>query len=65
MSNKDAKTAKGAKTEENRFTKEQILASKSLGYNKDLVQALLASDRTYTLKEVESSLNNFLKRKVK
>lgn len=49
---------------ENRFTKQQVLASKKLPYSKDLINAILQEDKTYTLKEVESEINKFLKKRV-
>lgn len=52
------------KTIENKFTKNQILASKKLSYNKDLVNAILEEDKTYTLKEVETEIGKYLKKKV-
>ena len=53
------------KKTENRFTKQQVLASKKLDYSKDLINAILEDGKTYTLKEVETKVNEYLKRKVK
>ncbi|GFN35819.1 hypothetical protein [Tepidimicrobium xylanilyticum] len=53
------------KKTENRFTKQQVLASKKLSYSKDLINAILEDGKTYTLKEVEIKVNEYLKRKVK
>lgn len=53
-----------SKTIENKFTKNQILASKKLSYSKDLINAILEEDKTYTLKEVETEINKYLKKKV-
>lgn len=53
------------KKTENRFTKQQVLASKKLSYSKDLINAILEDGKTYTLKEVETKVNEYLKRKVK
>lgn len=53
------------KKTENRFTKQQVLASKKLSYSKDLINAILEDGKTYTLKEVETEMNKYLKRKVK
>ena len=53
-----------SRTIENRFTKEQVFASKKLSYSKDLFNAILSDGETYTLKEVETEINKFLKRKV-
>lgn len=54
---------KVTKETENRFTKAQVLASKKFT-NKDLINAILKDDKTYTLKEVETALNKYLERKV-
>lgn len=56
---------KVTKKTENRFTKQQVLASKKLSYSKDLINAILEDGKTYTLKEVEIKVNEYLKRKVK
>lgn len=55
---------KVTKKTENRFTKTQVLASKKFT-NKDLINAILEDGKTYTLKEVETIINDYLKRKVK
>lgn len=55
---------KPKKKTENKFTKSQVLASKKFT-NKDLINAILEEDRMYTLKEVEKTINDYLKRKVK
>ncbi|NLY47184.1 MAG: hypothetical protein GX053_14530 [Tissierella sp.] len=49
---------------ENRFTKQQVLASKKLSYSRDLINAILKEDETYTLKEVETKINEYLKGEV-
>ena len=48
-------------TIENKFTKSQVLASKKLNYSKDLINAILEDGKTYTLKEVEETVNKYLK----
>ena len=55
---------KPKKKTENKFTKSQVLASKKFT-NKDLINAILEDDRMYTLKQVETIINDYLKRKVK
>lgn len=55
---------KATKTE-NRFTKSQVLASESLSYGKDLINAILEDTKSYTLKEVENIVNKYLKGSVK
>lgn len=59
-----SKKAKVNKTE-NQFTKQQVLASKKLSYSRDLLNAILQENKTYTLKEVDEEVNKFLKGKVK
>ncbi len=49
---------------ENRYTKEQVLASKKISYSKDLINAILSEDRPYTFSEVEAEIKAFMKRKV-
>ena len=49
---------------ENRFTKEQVLASKKLTYSKDLINVVLSEGKRYSLEEVEKEIQAFLKRKV-
>lgn len=46
------------------FSKVQLLQSKKYAQQKDLLNALLASDHDYTLKEVDNMINDFLKGKV-
>jgi hypothetical protein len=47
------------------FTKEQILASKKYSNRRDILGAILSSDKTYTLEQVDSLLEKFMKGKVK
>lgn len=56
---------KKVEAKENRFTKEQVLASKNLSYGKDLINAILEDTKSYTLKEVENIVNKYLKGSVK
>ena len=46
------------------FTKNQLVTSKKYSEKKDLLNALLVDDRSYTMTEVEEILNDFLKGKV-
>jgi hypothetical protein len=46
------------------FTKNQLVTSKKYAEKKDLLNALLVDDRSYTMTEVEEILNGFLKGKV-
>lgn len=54
---------KPKKTTENKFTKSQVLASKKFT-NKDLINAILEDGKSYTLKEVETTVNKYLKGEV-
>ncbi len=47
------------------FTKQELLTAKKLAKNKDLVNALLEDDKTYTVEKVEQIVDNYLKGKVK
>lgn len=53
-----------AKTNAPTFTKAQLMASKRYQNKVDLVDALLADDKVYTLDEVDKKIDNFLKGKV-
>ena len=46
------------------FTKNQLITSKKYTEKKDLLNALLVDDRSYSMAEVEETLNGFLKGKV-
>lgn len=48
-----------------RFSKEQLLSSSGFRHERDLVQALLREDRTYSLEETEQLIGNYKKGKVK
>ena len=43
-----------------KFTKKQILNSRKFANRKDLLTVLLKDKNTYSIKEVESVINNFL-----
>lgn len=43
------------------FTKEQLLNSKKYANRRDALAALLADDKTYTFKQVDSLLDKFFK----
>jgi len=63
MSEKSTKTI-DTKNEEEKYTKEQILRSKKyLEYN-DLLKSLLKEDKSYSIREIDNKINEFLKRKV-
>lgn len=46
------------------FSKQQLLTSKKYAEKKDLINALLVDDRSYSMAEAEEILNGFLKGKV-
>lgn len=47
-----------------RYDKKSIVSSKSFRHDKDLLNAVLENDRTYTLKEVKELLKNTKKKEV-
>jgi hypothetical protein len=47
------------------FTKEQLLQSKKFMHQKDLINALLEDNKSYSLDDVDKILDNFLKGDVK
>lgn len=62
----EAKTAKANAAEAKetskvlKFTKAQFVKSQKFAKRKDLVNVLLKEDKTYSIKEVEDLINNFL-----
>jgi len=48
-------------SEEIKFTKEQILKSKKYRDQRDLINALLVNGRSYTLNDVDSMIEKFMK----
>ncbi len=46
------------------FSREQLLQSKKYAQQKDLLNALLATDREYTAAQVDTVIDDFLKGKV-
>ena len=61
------KNTGGAKTEqtERKFSKEQILASARYANRRDLVDALLDKDKSYTFETVDNMIENYMKGRVK
>lgn len=51
--------------QETLFTKEQILVSKKYSNRRDVLGAILVDDKTYTIEQVDSLLEKFMKGKVK
>lgn len=60
-----SKKPKTEATQEVLFTKEQILASKKYSNRRDVLGAILTDKKEYTLEQVESLLEKFMKGKVK
>lgn len=50
--------------EENRYSKDELKASKKFGGMVDLIEALLKDDREYTVGEAEEIIDKFLKGRV-
>lgn len=58
-------TKKTETKQETVFTKEQILASKKYKNRRDVLGAILKDGGSYTLEQVDSLLEKFMKGKVK
>lgn len=54
-------TKKQNSTEEVKFTKEQILKSKKYIEKRDLINALLNDEESYSLQEVDEMIDKFMK----
>ena len=52
------------KTEEMSFSKRAFLSSKSYKLHRDLIEALLENGKSYTKKEVNKLIDDYLKRSV-
>ena len=50
---------------EKSFSKEQLLAAKRFQERKDIVNALLSSDKQYTVEAVEQMIEKYMKGQVK
>lgn len=55
----------GIQGEEKKFSKEQILTAERFQKDRDLVNALLAPDRQYTVEAVEQMIEAYRKGKVR
>lgn len=58
-------TATRSEQTEPMFSKEQILASARFANRRDLVDALLDTDKSYTLKTVDNLIEKYMKGQVK
>ena len=62
---KEAKELKVAENLEIKFSKEQLVKSKKFSGKQDLLNTILEDDKQYTLDEVVSMVEKYLKGKVK
>lgn len=63
---KTTKTAaKEVEKVESKFSKNQLLAAKRFSGKRDILEALLSDDETYTVKTVEQMIEDYMKGKVK
>lgn len=53
------------KITEDKYTKKQIVNSKTFSANRDLLNALLKEDRNYTKSEINQIIENYKKGKVR
>ena len=60
-----AKASTAAKAAVPKHLKEQLLRSNRYANRRDLIGALLEDDKQYTLAEVDTAIDNFMKGKVK
>lgn len=58
-------TAEAAGTAESKYSKEQILASAKFAGRRDILDVLLADGKEYTIAEVNSVMNGWMKKGVK
>lgn len=54
-----------AEKAEIKYSKEQLLASERFRDRKDIVNALLSSDKEYTVSAVKNMIENYMKGKVR
>lgn len=50
---------------ENKYTKNQIVSSKTFANNRDLLKVILKEDKSYNKKEINEIIENYKKGKVK
>lgn len=50
--------------EENKFTKEQLKASKKFSKYRDILDAFTKDDKLYTIEEAQTIINNFLNKEL-
>lgn len=60
MDNKEITAA----NKEAKFTKEELMASKTFADKQDLIGALLMDDRKYTIAQAEKLIDNYLSKEV-
>lgn len=59
------KASEGEIPKDVKFSKAQILRSKALTFNKDVLKVLLSDEELYTVGEIESIVSDFNKKEVK
>lgn len=57
-------TAKEKKSNENLFSKEQLLSAMRFSNRRDLLGAILEDNKKYSIADVEKKLDDYYKRKV-
>lgn len=57
-------TKKNSTTKEKRYKKSQLIYSKKYRDKKDLLNALLDENKMYSFKEIDTIIDNFLKKEV-
>ncbi|QIB68637.1 hypothetical protein Ami103574_04570 [Aminipila butyrica] len=62
---KEKKTDKSAGDKAAAFAKNQLLGSTKYVHRRDLLNALLKEDKTYTLEQVDGLIQKFMEGKVK
>lgn len=60
-----AKKAKKDADSTAKFTKVQLIMSSRYEFKKDLIDALLDGNRTYTFEEVDKMINDYMRKEVK
>ena len=62
---KEIKTTADSPKVENKFSKEQLIASSRFRDRRDILEALLTDRELYTVKAVEEKIESYMKGKVK
>lgn len=62
---KKAPVKSGTEKKENRFSKQQLLASKRFRDRRDILETILADGKQYTVNEAKELMEKYMKGKVK